>query len=170
MSTEITFEVTGLDELTNKMSQFDTVTRISLNDGLRKLARLFVPAKGTGPLPAETPKRTGRLALSTFFQITGGPGNQELAIFQPARTESGAFYGQFVREGTQPHIIKPVKAKALRFETAEGMVVFAMRVQHPGNKPNPYHIRVMEQLYSSVQNIVDEMGARVVAYLSGGGT
>jgi len=169
MASEIIFEVKGLAELEAKMSQFDTVTKISLNDGLRAIGRLIVPAKGTGPLADATPRRTGRLALSTFFTISGGTGSdyQELAIFQPARTETGVFYGQFVREGTRPHEIKPVRAKVLRFEAADGTIVFTMHVHHPGTKPNPYHEHVLGALSSSIQQIVDDMGARVVAYLSG---
>ena len=172
MGTEITFEVTGLDELTEKMESIDTVMKISLNEGLRKIGQLFVPAKGTGPLADETPRRSGRLALSTFFTITGAPGAeyQELAIFQPARTETGEFYGGYVRDGTRPHEIRPVRAKALRFEGADGPIVFTMHVHHPGTRPNPYHLRVMDRLAPTVQRIVDEMGARVVAYLAGGGT
>lgn len=168
MATEITWEVTGLDELTKRMGEYDTVTKISLNDGLRKIGSLIVPAKGTGPLANETNRRTGRLALSTFYTITGGPGAQELAIFQPAQTEEGEFYGKWVRDGTPPHEIRPVKAKALRFQSAEGNVVFAMVVHHPGYRGNKYHERVLSRLSGNIQRIVDEMGARVVAYIAGG--
>lgn len=45
-------------------------------------------------------------------------------------------YAGFVAEGTRPHQIVPVSAKALRFEVG-GDVVFAARVNHPGTAPNP---------------------------------
>jgi hypothetical protein len=43
----------------------------------------------------------------------------------------------FVINGTKPHIIRPVRARALRF-TVGGRVVFARIVHHPGTKPNDF--------------------------------
>lgn len=160
-------------ELSAMRHRFETapeaVVKISLNDGMRAIARLFVPAKGTGPLAQATPKVSGKLARSTFFQITGAPKRQILRIMQPARSPEGAFYGEYVREGTEPHEIRPVKAKALRWFDAGGQPIFAMLVHHPGNKPNPYHHRTMAKLRPQVQRLVTRMGERVTAYLSGKG-
>lgn len=168
MPSQVTFEVQGLKELSQRMQRGDTAMKIALNDGLRKIGRLFVPAKGSGPLALATPKRTGRLRLSTFYQLTGGPGDQVLTILQPARSPEGDFYGGYVRDGTPPHEIRARRGKALRFE-AGGDVIFRVKVNHPGTKPNPYHVRVFERLRGSVQGIVNQMGARVVSYLSGKG-
>jgi len=164
---QISFEVHGLEELEARLAQGDTRMKIELNEGLRRLARLFVSSKGVGPLADATPKRTGKLARSTFFQIIGSTVNQTLKIMQPARTPEGAFYGHYVREGTDPHEIRPRNAKALRFEIA-GEVIFAAKVNHPGTKPNPYHKRVMARMRGQVQYLVNEMGRKVTAYLSGG--
>lgn len=41
---------------------------------------------------------------------------------------------QYVLFGTRPHLIRPRRARALRFEV-EGRVVFAQLVRHPGNRP-----------------------------------
>lgn len=146
----------------------DTVVRISMNDGMRKLGRLFVPAKGTGPLARETPRgQTGKLGRSTFFEITGAPERQVLTILQPARSLAGAFYGHWVREGAEPHDIRPVKAKVLRWFSPAGVPIFAMLVHHPGNKPNPYHRRVLQRLSPDIRRIVKEMGEKVTAYIAG---
>jgi len=40
-------------------------------------------------------------------------------------------YAPYVEFGTRPHIIRPRRARALRFEM-EGRTVFAMYVRHPG--------------------------------------
>jgi len=46
-------------------------------------------------------------------------------------------HARFHHDGTNPHVIRPVRAKMLRF-TVGGAVVFARVVNHPGTKPNPY--------------------------------
>jgi len=43
----------------------------------------------------------------------------------------------YVLEGTRPHIIRPRRARALRFE-ADGRVVFANVVHHSGARPNDF--------------------------------
>jgi len=48
-------------------------------------------------------------------------------------------YAIFVEEGTAPHEIVPVNAKALRFTVAgHGKFIFAKRVNHPGTAPQPF--------------------------------
>lgn len=43
----------------------------------------------------------------------------------------------YVVKGTAPHIIRPVRAQALRF-TVGGRVVYARIVHHPGTRPNDF--------------------------------
>jgi len=162
----IDFEVQGLDDLTKRMQNGSTYVKISLNEGLRAIGRLIVPAKGSGPLADETPRVTGKLARSSFFQIVGGTQNQMLKVSQPAMNEAGDFYGFWVREGTDPHEIRPKNKLALRFMIG-GQVIFAKKVNHPGTKPNKYHHRVLARLKAPIQNIVNQMGQRITAQLSG---
>ena len=44
---------------------------------------------------------------------------------------------EFVINGTRPHQIRPVRAKALRFRVG-GRIVYAKLVRHPGTKPNDF--------------------------------
>ncbi len=72
--------------------------------------------------------------------------------------QSRTAYGQMVwigsevkyalahHEGTKPHIIKPNKAKALRF-TAGTRVIYSRAVRHPGTRANRY---LKDQLYIAV--------------------
>lgn len=46
-------------------------------------------------------------------------------------------YALFHHEGTRPHVIRPRRAKALRFVSG-GQVIFASKVNHPGTKPNRF--------------------------------
>jgi len=43
----------------------------------------------------------------------------------------------YVISGTRPHVIRPVRAQALRF-TVGGRVVYAKIVHHPGTQPNDF--------------------------------
>ena len=171
MPTEFVFEFQGLKELQDKMNQAsNTEVKIVLNDGLREIGHVFVPAKGTGPLADNTPRVTGTLAFSTFFELEGsGTEDQALIILQPAKTPEmygGHFYGAFVRNGTLPHIIRARYAQYLHWVGSAGEDVFRKEVHHPGNAPNPYHIRTMDEQSDNVQAVLDEMGARLVSLFS----
>lgn len=52
-----------------------------------------------------------------------------------ADIHADAAHAEFVRDGTRPHVIVPVRARVLRFEVG-GDVVYAARVNHPGTAPN----------------------------------
>ena len=171
--TEIVFDYEELDQLKNRVVQAgDTVTRISINEGLRKIGRLIIPATGTGPLVNATPKgETGKLRRSTVFQIIGGPMNQVLEIRQAARSALGVFYGFIVRQGSglwgptgQP--IRAKNVEALHF-FIKGQEFFRRSVK--GQRPNPYHRRVFAQLRPQIQRIVNDMGRRIIAHISGQG-
>lgn len=56
------------------------------------------------------------------------------------RVGSPVKYAKWHHEGTRPHLIRPRRAKALRFMVG-GQIVFASRVRHPGTRPNPYLTR-----------------------------
>ncbi|MFD5788567.1 hypothetical protein ACFWH1_18335 [Streptomyces sp. NPDC127037] len=51
---------------------------------------------------------------------------------------------RYVLNGTRPHIIRPRRRKALRFEVG-GRVVFAKLVHHPGTKPNNFLKRALRE-------------------------
>ncbi|MCF3960609.1 hypothetical protein [Streptomyces fuscigenes] len=49
---------------------------------------------------------------------------------------------RFVLDGTRPHIIRPRRASALRFEVG-GEVVFSRLVRHPGTRANNFMARAL---------------------------
>lgn len=169
---QIDVDVRGLQEAIAASRKLQTgFVGAVVNDGLRSIGRTFVPGKGIGPLADATPKDTGKLARSTFFEIAapklGGLGirSQELLIKQPARTakEYGAqAYGAFVRGGTRPHEIRARLKKTLHFFVGNEEF-FPTKVNHPGTEPNPYHIRVAQALQIRVQSIVNRMTSRITS-------
>lgn len=162
---DIEFDYSELEDLARRVHEAgDTVTRISINEGFRKLGRLIVPATGTGPLANATPKVSGKLRRSTVFQIIGGPMNQVLEIRQAARSALGVFYGFIVRQGRGPVFAK--EGGYLHFFI--GDVEFFRKSVGPA-APNPYHKRVMAQLKPQIQRIVNDMGRRIIAHISGQG-
>ena len=74
------------------------------------------------------PYRTGATQDSVDI-INFQTSSSELRCTAVATTPQAAWTDQ----GTRPRIIRPRRAKALRFR-ARGRTVYATRVQHPGNK------------------------------------
>jgi hypothetical protein len=101
-----------------------------------------VIGEGYRLLRSEAPVKTEKLRQSIRQQSRGLEG--EVTI--------GAPYAVFVATGTQPHIIRPARAQALRFEVA-GDIIFSTLVRHPGTKPNPFIRRAAERLARRIPEI-----------------
>lgn len=130
------------------------------NGMLRAIGDVFTPA-----LKAETPRgKTKKLARGTRFQIVGANTSQELQVRQGAKTPGGDFYGGFVRGGTRPHEIRPVKAGALVFRIG-ARLIFAQKVNHPGTKPNRYDKRALAKTSGQIDEISRQAGIRIAADL-----
>lgn len=52
-------------------------------------------------------------------------------------------YLQWHHFGAAPHVIRPRRARALRFEI-NGRIVFATKVNHPGNRAVPFLTRALD--------------------------
>ncbi len=89
------------------------------------------------------PRRTGNLGRSIHLGAVSAT---------RAETIASANYAIYVERGTQPHEIRPKRAKALRWAASSGdarltgtprtggKVRFAKRVQHPGTKAQPFMV------------------------------
>lgn len=81
-------------------------------------------------------RRTGRLVSTVRTQL--GTGSRGTIAAQAITGREGVTpYLGYVMYGTGPHVIRPSRGKALRFVSGAG-VVFATKVNHPGNRPNPF--------------------------------
>lgn len=106
------------------------------------------------------PRKTGRLGRSI------GPGR---LTPREATIEATAAYAAYVEFGTRPHVIRPKRAKALRFAPkgqtrlsgapkAGAQVIFAKKVDHPGTKAQPFLLPAVREAASrqSVARIVEK--------------
>ena len=75
-----------------------------------------------------TPVKFGELRNSLFSRQT---------TMYRMEIGSRSRYAIFVEKGTRPHMIYPVRARALRF-VVDGKVVFARKVRHPGTRAQPF--------------------------------
>lgn len=82
-----------------------------------------------------TPVDTGRLRASIKSTTT---------VYK-STISTNVKYAKFVHDGTNPHIIRPVRRQALRF-TVGGQVVFAKFVNHPGTRSRPFLTRALRQI------------------------
>ena len=96
---------------------------IDIDRELRVKAR---PHRKTGQMESAI-KVTHERRSPTVWRVTAA-----VPVIQAATTDRGA----------RPHVIRPVKAKALRF-VMDGRVVFATIVSHPGNKASHWFESVM---------------------------
>lgn len=79
----------------------------------------------TDRLDRTVPVKTGALKRSRRVQMRAS-GNVMVASIT-----YGQPYGQYLDEGVRPHVIRPRRARVLRFVSG-GKVVYAKRVNHPG--------------------------------------
>ena len=94
----------------------------------------------------KAPARTGRLRRSIRKRV--GRFEAEIGPTVP--------YAVYVEYGTRPHIIRPVRAHALRFEV-NGEVVFTRLVRHPGTKPQRFVRETAEELQNQIPRLASEV-------------
>lgn len=119
----------AIEDLTDRMSQ----------EYLNRYAPLILTL-----LKFATPIDRGRLRASgTFDQQVYREAQSRVIRFRfPARSAEGREYAQLVFAG-RPEV-RPVRAKALRWVTKEGVVVFAQKSR--AVPPNRWTLRVFRQL------------------------
>lgn len=132
----MSFELRGERQLQARMTAIGQTQQI---------LRTFAPL-GLRHIKLETPRRTGNLSRNNvILSVTD----------REVRYGNRANYAVPVHEGSRPHDIRPVRRRALRFAAggsarlsgtprSGSSVIFAKRVRHPGNKPNPWMKRGLE--------------------------
>lgn len=108
------------------------------------------------------PVETGELVGS--IRATHGPGYSRVTAAAPhaAAVEFGTWsYNEHdPKSGT--YEIRPVRAKALRFETAGGETVFAQKVDHPGVEAQPFMRPAIGEVTEQFTEALAEQGIRLI--------
>lgn len=89
------------------------------------------------------PVDTGRLRASIRVER-----RSTFGLRQRWTVGSDVAYAPMVNDGTKPHIIRPKRAKALRFK-AGGKTLFAKVVHHPGTRARPFLDRALTDVARS---------------------
>jgi hypothetical protein len=123
--------------------------RIQIHEGN---LRRFMESQD-GPLMRKTKDIAAAIAVEAAYRAPVVSGNLRRSIKSHPGTESsrygmsvvaGTSYAKFVTSGTKPHVIMPKKAKMLHFYWPKvGSDVYLPKVNHPGNRPNPFMVDAM---------------------------
>jgi hypothetical protein len=110
-----------------------------------------------GNVKRSTPVRTGTLrrSITSRVEATGDRGVVGTAVS----------YARAVHEGTRPHDIVPVHAKALAFKIG-GTQVFAKRVRHPGTKAQPFLTDGLAASRDTIDELLAQAGAALWAQVA----
>lgn len=82
---------------------------------------------------ANAPVKSG--ALRRSIGITSV---QETTFGTEVLVSANIEYALAVHQGAKPHVIEARNVSMLRFPDKSGFIVYTPRVNHPGNKPNPF--------------------------------
>lgn len=154
-------EIKGLEELRRAFREYPKISEPILQRAIVGTQAIF--AKHTlkdNPVPW----KTGILLMS--FRFTSGR--------LQARWSPTAKYAAFVEFGTKPHVITPVNKRVLAWtDGGSGQYVtaasgrsyykgrassytFAMRVNHPGTKPNPFMGRIVQNATPDINTLMKQ--------------
>lgn len=131
-------EIRGLEELRKILSRISETFKKDLIE--ESINVIWEKAREYAPV------RTGFLSEHIVKEVEVGRG----------RVISQAPYSAYVEFGTRPHIIRPRRARALRFEIG-GEVIFARYVRHPGTRGQFYMRRALEEGLKKLGEIVSRI-------------
>lgn len=100
-----------------------------VREGMKDLGPLIVPA-----MRQEMTHPDGPGARSLSPRVREGGGSVEVQVW-------GNAYLRFNLVDTRPHKIVARNARALRFQIADGSILFRRSVNHPGTKANRWDLR-----------------------------
>lgn len=87
--------------------------------------------------------KSGKLKATIGSRIVRSNPGYNVEVFAGGTPETSR-YVLAHHDGARPHVIRPRRKRALKFQ-AGGRTVFAKKVNHPGNRANPFLLRAAQQ-------------------------
>lgn len=131
----LSIKINGVKELEKAFKKYPVIATKEIQKAIS--LSTFLVQRNTRK---EAPVKTGHLRRRILQSVGSLIG----------RVESTVNYGNFIHEGTKPHIIRPVRKKALFWKGAQHPVKL---VRHPGTKANPFMKRGIKKSEREVSTI-----------------
>jgi hypothetical protein len=118
-------------------------------------------------LKQEVPVRTGELKRSVRYEVKNkGTKNVELTV-DIGNDKRPEVIVKSLLFGSLPHVIRPKRAKVLRFKRG-GKYVFARRVNHPGTTRDNFLYRAELKANTARRRMIARIGSLLVSKIEDG--
>jgi hypothetical protein len=116
-----------------------------------------------GEVKDAMPKRTGLTAASVNSDVSSTPAGLLGVV------GSASPIALFIEEGTKPHEIRAIHAKALAFHVGEGgPMIFAKAVRHPGTKAQHIFAKTLDRNEGNIVRQFENAAERIAQQMVGG--
>lgn len=179
MANFITYELTGVNEIVDRLERIIPGLKPANRDMARKAGRILLMAlRKEAPVGTHwiisgkqaTPTWPETLKKSIIYRTYVRGDRVDLKFYAKD-------YVRYVINKTRPHWIVAKNVKFLRFywpgappaivERFGGNVVFFTKVWHPGTKANPFHKRAYKNVQTVIEGLMTLYGATVIGMLEG---
>lgn len=152
MATQLSVKVKGLDVLVKRFNENPKVIAKEIKTAITGSIQEM-----QNKSRKETPYRTGDLRRGILYEMESA--SRGKVFVKPTVT-----YAAAVHDGSVPHIIRSHGNYPLRNKKTGQ--VFGRMVNHPGNKPNPFFVRGIEQSKPRIEKLFDAAINNVVKALA----
>lgn len=136
--------------MTMEVTASGPVPRLRWQEAARAWAGEATPM-GMALLRAHTPvgfgPHAGALRQSERARVEESEGSMMVVFY------TRKYYARYVLEGTKAHVITVRNARALRWVDRVGNPSFAVRVNHPGTKADPFPERALARLRPALAHL-----------------
>lgn len=143
-------KIENLNELRAAFKKAPDIADKELQQATKEAGKLILATE-----KEEAPVKTGQLRRS----ITLDYKPISVSIYPTVN------YALPIHEGSKPHIITPKNKSVLAFKK-DGKMIFARKVNHPGNKPNKFVERTVNKTESKVNSLFSKALDNIINFLT----